>query len=82
PQSLVTPELIQGCQKGEAKASFYNLGRGGIPTNPSDWFDAIPFPQENLIPLQPSPEKLKTPSSLHFSLPVMATRVIFTCTDP
>ena len=82
PQSLVTPELIQGCQKGEAKASFYDLGRGGIPTNPSDWFDAIPFPQENLIPLQPSPEKLKTPSSLHFSLPVMATRVIFTCTDP
>jgi hypothetical protein len=36
----VNPEIGQGCQAigGGTNAEFYNLGRGGLPDNPDNFF--------------------------------------------
>ncbi|MEL6459522.1 MAG: hypothetical protein AAFQ91_14875 [Cyanobacteria bacterium J06621_15] len=38
---------------GVTKIEFFNVGTGGIPTNPNTLFSAEPFFDENLIPLKP-----------------------------
>jgi filamentous hemagglutinin family protein len=53
PEQAVNPQVIQTCQArgGGATAEFFNVGRGGLPSNPDELFYDEPFVNQGLIPL-------------------------------